>query len=134
MIRVAALLALIFLVGCAAPRPAAPRIPPPLPPVAAGVPLPPAPPRGEPEGFTGISGTALRTQFGAPAFVRRDNGAEIWRYDGPACRAFFFLYAETSGQAVRHVETLPRGQTIAADAGCLAAIRAKQGPASSPPP
>jgi hypothetical protein len=67
----------------------------------------------------------LRAQFGAPAFVRRDNGAEIWRYDGPDCRAFFFLYAEASGQAVRHVETLPRGATMAADDACLAAIRAK---------
>jgi hypothetical protein len=71
----------------------------------------------------------LRATYGEPAFVRQDNGAEIWRYDGPACRAFFFLYVQGAGQTVRHVETLPRGDTIAADAGCLSALRARVRPA-----
>ncbi len=72
-----------------------------------------------------MSAARLRVAFGSPAFVRKDNDMEIWRYDGPSCRAFFFLYTQGPGQIVRHVETLPRGSNIAADANCLAALRAK---------
>jgi hypothetical protein len=48
----------------------------------------------------------------------------MWRYDGAACKAFFFLYGVPGTEQVRHVETLPRGQTDAADDGCLNALRA----------
>ncbi len=46
----------------------------------------------------------------------------MWRYDGAACRAFFFLYG--SPLMVRHVETLPHGAESAADIACLTALRA----------
>jgi hypothetical protein len=46
----------------------------------------------------------------------------MWRYDGAACRAFFFLYG--APLMVRHVETLPHGPQNAADMDCLTALRA----------
>jgi hypothetical protein len=88
--------------------------------------LPAAPPVGEPSGIAGLEASQLRVAFGAPVFVRKDGTAEVWRYDGAACKAFFFLYPEGSALSVRHVETLPRGQDMAADAGCLSALRARR--------
>ena len=97
-----------------------PQAPPPR------VALPAAPPVGEPSGIAGLEASQLRVAFGAPVFVRKDGTAEMWRYDGASCKAFFFLYPEGSSLSVRHVETLPRGQEMAADAGCLSALRARR--------
>ena len=88
--------------------------------------LPPAPPVGEPSGIAGLEASQLRVAFGAPVFVRKDGTAEMWRYDGASCKAFFFLYPEGNSLSVRHVETLPRGQDMAADGGCLSALRARR--------
>lgn len=90
--------------------------------------LPPAPSPGEPDGVTGLGASQLRVAFGTPAFVRKDNGVEMWRYDGAACKAFFFLYPQGTELSVRHVETIPRPRDQAADPACLNALRA------SPPP
>ena len=87
---------------------------------------PPAPPVGEPSGIAGLEASQLRVAFGAPVFVRKDGTAEMWRYDTASCKAFFFLYPEANSLSVRHVETLPRGQDMAADAGCLSALRARR--------
>ena len=87
------------------------------------MPLPPPPPSGEPASLVGVSAGDLRGHFGAPAFVRKENGAEMWRYDGAGCHAFFFLYQQGGAETVRHVETVPRGRASAADAGCLTALR-----------
>jgi hypothetical protein len=84
--------------------------------------IPSAPPRGEPGQYVNMQATALQVAFGRPAFVRKDGATEMWRYDGPACRAFFFLYG--APLAVRHVETLPHAKAEAADIGCLNALRA----------
>ncbi len=86
--------------------------------------LPAAPPPGEPAWITSMDAQGLRTAFGQPAFVRKDSASEMWRYDGATCKAFFFLYPGVSGSTVvRHVETLPRGSSIAADENCLAQLR-----------
>ena len=85
----------------------------------------PPPPVGEPAGFPGLAPANIQAQFGSPTFVRKDGAAQIWRYDGPTCRAFFFFYDQGGVQAVRHVETLPRGATMAADSTCLDALRAR---------
>ena len=92
---------------------------------AAHVPLPSAPPAGEPAGTTGLHEADLRAMFGQPAFVRHDGTAQIWRFDGQACKAFFFLYSRDGNTAVWHVETNPRGLSIAADENCLSALRAR---------
>jgi hypothetical protein len=84
--------------------------------------LPAAPPPGEPGNIAGLRADQLRAAFGEPAFVRKDAGTELWRYDGAACKAFFFLYSDGGAMIVRHVETLPRGRDIAADSTCLDAL------------
>ena len=126
MKRAGFLLVALALTGCATPKAAAP-VAPTAPPSAA---IPPAPPKGEPLGYTNMPAAQLRVAFGAPAFVRHDGATEMWRYDGAACRAFFFLYEEGKDSVVRHVETLPRGAASAADPACLSALRASAGKAS----
>lgn len=86
--------------------------------------LPAAPPPGEPVGLAGMDASQLRVAFGSPAFVRKDGATEMWRYDNPACKAFFFLYPNGTSLAVRHIETIPRGRDMAADENCLAQLRA----------
>jgi hypothetical protein len=112
MRRAVLLIAIVALAGCAnQPRQAAqPR--------AA---IPAAPPRGEPGAYLSMPTTGLTEAFGKPAFVRQDGVTQMWRYDGEACRAFFFLYG--APLAVRHVETLPHGVQSAADSACLTALR-----------
>jgi len=85
--------------------------------------LPPAPPRGEPVSTIGLTDVDLRVQFGTPAFTRKEGTAQLWRYDGETCRAFFFLYPANNALNVRHVETTPRGNDMAADPKCLDALR-----------
>ena len=93
-------------------------------PPAPVVSLPAPPPAGEPAGVAGLDASQMRVAFGAPAFVRQEGAAQLWRYDGSACKAYFFLYPDGSSLSVRHVETMPRGQDMAADAACLSALRA----------
>jgi hypothetical protein len=93
--------------------------------------LPAAPRPGEPAALMGLTPADMRANFGAPAFVRKDNNIELWRYDGAACKAFFFLYPEGGSPRVRHVETTPRGvNTTAADPGCLQALLKRPMPVS----
>ena len=121
MKKLASALALgVLLVGCASNPPPQPIT----------VPLPPPPPSGEPSGFIGLSANDLRVAYGTPSFVRKENGAEMWRYDRKDCRAFFFLYTKDNAQAVRHVETLPHGRDSATDPACLQALHGRRAPAS----
>jgi hypothetical protein len=107
----------LLAAGCAAKSPPAPS-----PPVPAGTAaIPSAPPRGEPGLYLNMAAPRLQAAFGRPAFVRKDGATEMWRYDGQACRAFFFLYG--APLTVRHVETLPHGSQSAADFACLSALR-----------
>jgi hypothetical protein len=82
--------------------------------------LPTAPRPGEPAGIAGLSPPDIRANFGEPAFVRKDGIAELWRYDGAGCKAFFFFYPEGGTTKVRHVETVPHNAgATAADPACL---------------
>ena len=111
--RVPCLILALLVAGCSAPT-SGPR---PQFPAA----IPAAPPRGEPGAYINLAATGLQAAFGRPAFVRKDGATQMWRYDGEACRAFFFLYG--APLAVRHVETLPHGAQSAADTACLTALR-----------
>ncbi|HEX4077929.1 MAG TPA: hypothetical protein VHX61_03525 [Rhizomicrobium sp.] len=113
----AILLMCLLLADCASSRRAAPVSQPPH------VALPVVPHPGEPGDVAGLQPAQLRVIFGAPAFVRKDGTIEMWRYDGPACKAFFFLYPFGNSLLVRHVETLPRGRRMAADQTCLDSLR-----------
>lgn len=99
-------------------------------PVTDRVALPAAPPPGEPPGLIGISAGALIVALGAPTFTRKDGETEMWRYDGQACKAWFFLYPDRSVMTVRHVETSPRPSTASFDATCLTALRRAPQPLS----
>ena len=115
MICRVAILSLALLAGaCAAKGPAQPSS------LPGATSIPSAPPRGEPSQYMNMAATSLQAAFGKPAFVRKDGATEMWRYDGAACRAFFFLYG--SPLAVRHVETLPHGASSAWDGACLTAL------------
>ncbi len=115
IVRATLLLTALLLAGCATTQSnVAPR------PTAASIPS--APRRGEPGQYVNMPALALQAAFGKPAFVRKDGAIEMWRYDGAACRAFFFLYG--APLAVRHIETLPHAAQNAADMGCLNALRA----------
>ena len=111
-------LMLLAVAGCATKAPPLPPVPSATPGIAA---IPPAPPRGEPGQYLNMAAPGLQAAFGRPAFVRKDGTTEMWRYDGAACRAFFFLYG--APLAVRHVETLPHGAQSAADMDCLTALK-----------
>jgi hypothetical protein len=115
MIRPLALLGLVLMLTACAAKPAAP------PPAAPQASIPLAPPRGEPSQYLDMAASGLEAAFGRPDFVRQDGITQMWRYDGKACRAFFFLYGKPL--TVRHVETLPHGEKSAADAACLTALR-----------
>lgn len=119
MRKSATLLLCSALAACAGNSRQVASVPQPAPRVA----LPPAPPKGEPSDLAGLGANQLRVAFGTPAFVRKDSGAEIWRYDSSSCKAFFFLYPYGTAMLVRHVETLPRGNIMAADETCLETIR-----------
>ncbi len=80
-------------------------------------------------GLNGWEADKILAIYGKPSFVRKEEGSELWRYDGPHCAAFFFLYQEQAGMRVRHVETSPQ-QGAMADAACLASIKARAGAAS----
>ena len=114
--RFAILLIGLAVAGCATKAP-----PPPVQAAPAPGAIPPAPPRGEPGQYLNMAAPGLQAAFGRPAFVRKDGTTEMWRYDGAACRAFFFLYG--TPPAVRHVETLPHGADSAADIACLTALK-----------
>ena len=115
-------LATAALAACGTPRQAQP-LSQPRATLAPQVPIPSAPPRGEPDRFANITAPQLQAMLGAPAFVRKDGATEMWRYDAPSCRAFFFIYGSTAGPIVRHIETLPAGKSAAADPACLNSLR-----------
>jgi hypothetical protein len=122
MKRLVAVCCLLVLGACASPPPPPPKLP-----------LPAPPPAGEPADLLGLSGNQLRALFGTPSFTRKEYGAEMWRYDKGACRTFFFLYPAARSDAVRHVETMPKGKDMAADPNCLAVLRGKPvSPAPTP--
>ena len=114
MKRFVAIMALCLALAACATKP---------PPAPDRVPLPPPPPPGEPASTQGMSAEALRAAFGAPAFLRKEGDAQMWRYDGGACHAFFFLYPENGQLTVRHVETVPRPPESALDPACLELLR-----------
>ena len=93
--------------------------------------VPAAPAVGEPGDLAGLKSTQLREVFGPPSFVRKEGAMELWRYDSVSCKAFFFLYPYGQALLVKHIETLPPGNTMAADQTCLDSLHPKaQGPVS----
>jgi hypothetical protein len=81
-------------------------------------------------GLSSDQAAAVRTAYGTPQLVRKEADAELWRYDGDKCAAFFFLYTLNGELRLRFVETIPRGADAPADGNCLKTIRARAGATS----
>ena len=86
----------------------------------------PAPPPMAPAPLP-MDAQTLRARFGAPDFVRREMGSELWRYDSRSCAIFFFFYPDGGMLKLRYLETLPRGMNMAVDPACLATLNGRAG-------
>ena len=84
--------------------------------MAMPMPVAPPPPTDAP---------SLRAAYGAPDFVRREADAELWRYNGMNCTAFFFLYRDGEVWRLRYSETMPHGRDAPADPTCIAGLSAR---------
>jgi hypothetical protein len=82
-------------------------------------------------GMVGKPDSQILAAFGTPAFVRKDGTAQIWRYDGGACKAFFFFQSNGTALSVSRVETLPRPSMGPIDSACLVSLNARVLPASA---
>jgi hypothetical protein len=122
MKKILAGLMLSALAACAAPS--RPAIAPPQASIELTVPIPPPPPKGEPERFAGMDAARLTALAGAPAFTRKDGVTEMWRYDAGSCRVFFFFTGAPA--RVQHIETVPRGRNAAADPECLTVLQSSK--------
>jgi len=122
MNKILAGLMLLALAACAAPP--RPAVAPTQASIEPTVPLPPPPPKGEPQRFAGLDAAKLMALAGTPAFTRKDGATEMWRYDAGSCRVFFFFTGAPA--RVQHIETMPRGQGAAADPECLTALQASK--------
>ncbi|GAB5467646.1 MAG: hypothetical protein Kilf2KO_06760 [Rhodospirillales bacterium] len=52
----------------------------------------------------GLSEPALQEALGPPQRIRKEAATEVWQYAGQACVLDVFLYQETGGRAVLHIE------------------------------
>jgi hypothetical protein len=55
-----------------------------------------------------MKGDTLRYWMGDVVFVRRDGAAEIWRFAADNCFLDVFLYRESDGLRVAHVDARSR--------------------------
>ena len=86
-----------------------------------------------PEQLLGMAQLQIADLLGAPAFVRRDNGAEIWQYCNDDCVLHLFLYDDPAGNEARvsYVELRETGDgkamtSVTAQRGCLVALVASR--------
>jgi len=61
-----------------------------------------------PGGLLGQAGTALTPYLGEPSLKRSEPPAEIWQYATPDCLLFLFLYRESQGMTVKHLDARDR--------------------------
>jgi hypothetical protein len=86
----------------------------------------------DPRTLVGLTGSEVSGLLGRPGFVRRDAPAEIWQYRGADCVLDVFLYTETGGIRVKHVELRPRQPTRPTSPTCFAGMIGRVQPASFP--
>ncbi len=84
------------------------------------------PPVDSPTELVGLTEAEVERRLGAPGFVRRDAGAQIWQYGGEACLLDLFLYRDAGAYAVRHAELRRRDGRTLADPACLADALARR--------
>jgi hypothetical protein len=77
--------------------------------------------RANPAALVGLGDRDVETMLGRPRFVRRDGPAQIWQYGVQTCTLNLFLFRESAGLRVRHVEFRDPGAGLAPNAACDAA-------------
>lgn len=102
----------LLLAACAPPAP---------PPEPVFIPVPP-PVEGKAKPLSDFTAEDLRGLYGPPAFVRKEAGLEVWRYDVGACRIFFFIGAKDGGNGVRLYESVPPAKPGRMDRNCFNAL------------
>ena len=107
-------------VGSSAPRESAAIAPPPT-----------SPPQ-DVQRLIGLKGDLLRQWMGETVFVRHDGIAEIWRFASDTCFLDVFLYRESDGLRVAHLDARARnGNQRFVIQSCYGAILAGRKKASS---
>ncbi len=61
-----------------------------------------------PGGLVGQPGATLTPYLGEPSLKRSEPPAEIWQYATPDCLLFLFLYRESQGMTVKHLDARDR--------------------------
>ncbi len=101
---------------------------------AAGVarPAPPRPPRPRPVALHGIPSAArdllgatpeaLQGRLGEPVLIRREGGAEIWRYSAETCHLDLVLYPARGALRVGFAAARAEGTARVSEAACLQAL------------
>lgn len=102
----------------------------PDPPAVAALPPPTAPaPHTAPQDFRrllGEKGLVLKQWMGEVVFVRRDGAAEIWRFAADNCFLDVFLYRESDGLRVAHIEARSRSTGRITPQACYGRIISSQ--------
>ena len=72
----------------------------------------------------GLDGGDLQGMMGEPALVRREDGAQYWRYRLGACQLDLFLFTDPTngGARVRHLDARPALDAPPPEAGDCAAL------------
>ena len=80
----------------------------------------------DPKRLLGLDHDALTSLLGTPRFVRRDAGAELWRYRNRACILDLFLYPQgakgTRRATVRYYEARGASKARTTARACLGAL------------
>ncbi len=80
----------------------------------------------KPSQLLGLSSSAIKRALGAPGFVRKDSGVEIWQYRARDCILDLFLYKEKTGMKVTYSELRGPFLDSAGQLSCFRAILAGQ--------
>jgi len=78
----------------------------------------------DPEALRGASARDVVDVIGQPAFIRKDQPAEIWQYRGALCTLDIFLYQSITGEPYRvnYIETRSQTNGPASNKDCLVSI------------
>lgn len=88
--------------------------------------LPPA--SVDPARLARLTREKVRDLLGQPAFVRRESGAEFWRYRHRSCILELYFYEKDGQPVLDHLETREAGRDPAVMGRCIGALVAARRP------
>ncbi len=148
-LRIIGFLWVLFLAGCSA-APAPPPVEPPqkkepeivetrplqAPPPSRAEPVKPNPQisaarlpdpiNDDPKQLFGLDAHEVADLLGPASFVRRDGPAEVWQYRAAACVLDIYLYTESAGLRVAHVDLRKRRKATQTPRRCFIAMLSAQ--------